>query len=109
MTHTTSPSAAPRWRFFDAHCDTVMRTYDGDFDFLAGRGRAHADLPRLLAAGHCVQLFAVFAPRSYYPDRELAAFAEEIIGRIVGWAGASEGRLRLATSAADIRQACVGH
>lgn len=107
MTHTISPSAAPRWRFFDAHCDTVMRTYDdGEFDFLAGRGRAHADLPRLLAAGHCVQLFAVFAPRSYYPDRDLAAFAEEIIGRIAGWVAGSEGRLRLATSAADIRQAC---
>lgn len=109
MTYTHPSAPAPRWRFFDAHCDTVMRTYDGDFDFLAGRGRAHADLPRLLAAGHCVQLFAVFAPRSYYPDRDLPAFAEEIIGRIAAWEAGSEGRLRLATSAADIRQACRGH
>lgn len=109
MTYTHPSAPAPRWRFFDAHCDTVMRTYDGDFDFLAGRGRAHADLPRLLVAGHCVQLFAVFAPRSYYPDRDLPAFAEEIIGRIAAWVVGSEGRLRLATSAADIRQACRGH
>ncbi len=102
-----TPSPTTRWKFFDAHCDTVMRTYDGDFDFVAGRGQAHADLPRLLAAGHCVQLFAVFAPRSYYPDRDLAAFAEEIIGRIVSWVEASKGRLRLATSATDIRRACA--
>lgn len=106
---TSIPSPTASWKFFDAHCDTVMRTYDGEFDFVAGRGRAHADLPRLLAAGHCVQLFAVFAPRSYYPDRDLAAFAEEIIGRITGWVAAAEGRLRLATSAADIRRACTGN
>lgn len=94
-------------RFFDAHCDTVMRAFDGEFDFVAGSERSHTDLPRLLASGHCVQLFAVFAPQSYYPDRDLRAFGEEIIARIVGWIADSAGRMRLLTSAADLRAACA--
>ncbi len=89
--------------FFDAHCDTVMRTFDGEFDFVTGRGRAHLDLPRLLAAGSRVQLFAVFAPASYYPDRDLRGYAEEAIRRIHGWADASDGRMRVALTAADVR------
>ncbi|MCX6028304.1 MAG: membrane dipeptidase [Chloroflexi bacterium] len=89
--------------FFDAHCDTVMRTFDGEFDFVAGRGRAHLDLPRLLAAGGRVQLFAVFAPASYYPDRDLRGHAEEAIRRIRGWADASDGRMRVALTAMDVR------
>lgn len=96
------------YRFFDAHCDTVMRAFDGDFDFVAGGATAHTDLPRLLAAGHCAQLFAVFAPQSYYPDRDLRAFAGEIIARILSWVDASAGRMRLATTARDVAAACAG-
>ncbi len=83
-------------RFFDAHCDAVMHIEDGDFDFVAGKGRSHMDLPRLLAAGHCAQVFAIFAPASYYPGRDLRAFAEQAIAAIHGWAGASDGRLQVA-------------
>ena len=36
-------------RFFDAHCDAVMNSYDGPFDFVHGDPRGHMDLPRLLA------------------------------------------------------------
>ncbi len=94
-------------RFFDAHCDAVMRSYDGAFDFVAGEARGHMDLPRLRAAGHCAQVFAVFAPASYYPDRDLAALAEKAINTIRNWADASGGRLRLARSGRDIRVACA--
>ena len=90
--------------FFDAHCDTVMRTFDGEFDFVAGRGRAHLDLPLLLAAGGRVQIFAVFAPASYYPDRDLRSHAEEAIRRIHGWAAASDGRMQAALTAADVAE-----
>ncbi len=90
-------------RFFDAHCDTVMRRFDADHDFLRGGGStAHADLSRMLAAGHRVQLFAVFAPRSYYPDRDLRGYVEEAIGVIRGWEAASAGRFHVATTAAEL-------
>ena len=86
-------------RFFDAHCDAVMHIEDGDFDFVAGKGRSHMDLPRLLAAGHSAQVFAIFAAASYYPGRDLRAFAERAIAAIHGWADASDGRMQVALSA----------
>ena len=94
-------------RFFDAHCDAVMRSYDGPFDFVGGDTQGHLDLPRLQAAGHCAQVFAVFAAASYYPDRDLTALAEGAIKTIDGWAAASGGRLRTARSADDVRAACT--
>ncbi len=92
-------------KFFDVHCDTVMRAFDGEFDFVAGRGRSHTDLPRLLAAGHRVQVFAVFAPRSRYPDRSLQSFAEEIIAVIRGWIEAAAGRMWLGLTGQDVQDA----
>ncbi len=93
------------WRFFDAHCDTVMRALDGSLDFITGQGRAHIDLPRLLAAGHCVQIFAAFAPRSQFPDRDLRVFAGEIFATIRGWVAGSDGRMRLVETGSDVRNA----
>jgi membrane dipeptidase len=63
------------------------------------------DLPRLLAAGSAVQLFAVFAPRSYYPDRDLRRHAEGAIAVIRGWTEASAGRMRVALTGEDVREA----
>lgn len=91
--------------FFDAHCDAVMRAYDGPYDFVSGPVRGHVDLPRLLAAGHRVQVFAVFAPASYYPDRDVSGLAEQAIVTIHSWAALSSGRMRVARTAAEIRQA----
>jgi membrane dipeptidase len=92
-------------RFFDAHCDTVMKVFDPDgFDFLHG-GPAHVDLPRLEAAGACTQLFAVFTARRRFPDRDLRAYADQALAVIRGWVQGSAGRLRLALTADDIREA----
>ena len=91
-------------RFFDAHCDAVMHIEDGDFDFVAGKGRSHMNLPRLLAAGHGAQVFAIFAAASYYPGRDLRAFAERAIAAIHGWADASDGRMRVVRSAEEVRR-----
>jgi membrane dipeptidase len=95
-------------RFFDSHCDTVMCALDGELDFVAGRGRAHVDLPRLEAAGSCVQLFAVFTSQSHMPGRDLPAYADQAIAAIHGWAEASGGRMQLALRAADVYAACNG-
>ena len=84
-----------------------MRVFDGGLDFVAGQGRAHIDLPRLLAAGHCVQLFAIFAPASQYPDSDLRAFADDIIAAIRSWVDASGDRMRLVTEASHIHELCV--
>jgi membrane dipeptidase len=96
-------------RFFDAHCDTVMRAFEAGLDFVKGGSQAQTDLPRLLQAGHCIQLFAVFTTGSNFPDQErLRAYAEQAIETIHGWAETSDGRLRLALTADDLRAACDG-
>lgn len=95
-------------QFFDTHCDTVLRALSGDLDFVNGAGTSHMDLPRLLAAGSCVQLFAVFAVRSHLPGKDLRAYAEEAIRTIEGWAAESEGRLKIARTASDLHAACHG-
>jgi membrane dipeptidase len=94
-------------RFFDAHCDAIMHFEDSDYRFVEGKGRAHVDLPRLLAAGHCAQVFAVFAPASYHPGRDLRAYAESAIAALHGWAAASGGRMQVARSGAEVRR-CRG-
>jgi membrane dipeptidase len=93
-------------RFFDAHCDTVLATLEEGFDFVAG-SPANIDLPRLLAVGSCVQLFAVFTAQGEHPfTGDLTAYGEQALATIRGWADASDGRLRLALTAADLRTAC---
>jgi membrane dipeptidase len=94
-------------RFFDAHCDAVINALDGDFDFLRGDARGHLDLPRLMDAGVGVQVFAVFTSLGYRPDSEsdLPAYAGRAIEEIHSWAQGSGGSLRVARTAADIRQA----
>ena len=91
-------------RFFDAHCDAVMHIEDDAFDFVTGKGRSHMDLPRLLAAGHRAQVFAIFAAASYYPGRDLRAYAERAITAIHGWAEASDGRMQVVRSAEEVRR-----
>jgi membrane dipeptidase len=94
-------------RFFDAHCDTVINALDSGFHFVQGEERGHLDLPRLDRAGLRVQLFAVFTSLGYRPDPalDLPAYAERAIETIHGWAEGSGGRLRIALTAADIREA----
>ena len=92
-------------KFFDAHCDAVMNSYDGPFDFINGEGRGHMDLPRMLAAGHRAQVFAVFAVASYYPERDRAGMARHALATLRTWADASAGRMKVATSRADIAAA----
>ncbi len=92
-------------RFFDAHCDAVMNSYDRTFGFVAGDPRGHIDLPRLAAAGSRAQVFAVFAAASYFPQRDIRALAEEAIRTLHGWADESGERMIIARTGADIARA----
>jgi membrane dipeptidase len=89
-------------RYFDAHCDTVMKVLEDDLDFLAGSEDTHLDFPRLLEVGSSLQLFAVFATASHFPGVDLAVYAEQAISTIRGWVASSDGRMRLALDAADV-------
>jgi membrane dipeptidase len=93
-------------RFFDAHCDTVMRVFDSNLDFVAGGSQSHIDLPRLLAAGSCVQLFAVFAVERETPGGDLRAYADRALATIWQWSRDSGGRMGIALTARDVRGAC---
>ena len=95
-------------RFFDAHCDTVMPALESGLDFVKGGPQAHLDLPRLQAAGHCVQLFAVFTARDEFPGVDLTAYADQAIAAIRGWAEGADGAFRIALTSADLRVACDG-
>lgn len=88
-------------RFFDAHCDTVMRTLHSGLDFVRG-GYGHIDLPRLRAAGACAQLFAIFVVEANLPGRDLRAYADYVISVILGWLAQADGAMRLALCADDI-------
>jgi membrane dipeptidase len=82
-----------------------MNAYDGPFDFVNGEGRGHMDLPRMRAAGHRAQVFAVFAVASYYPERDRTAMAREAFATLRGWAEASGERMTIARTRADIAAA----
>jgi membrane dipeptidase len=89
-------------RFFDAHCDTVMRALHSGLDFVRG-GPGHSDLPRLRAAGACAQLFAVFVVEANLPGRDLRSYADYVISVILGWLALAGGTMRLALTAEDLR------
>jgi len=97
-----SPKEWTSMRFFDAHCDAVMNSYDRAFGFVAGDPRGQIDLPRLIAAGGRAQVFAVFAAASYFRGRDIRVLAEDAISTLHGWAGDSAGRMIIARTWADI-------
>ena len=91
--------------YFDAHADTVLRSYDSGLDFVAGKGRAHIDLPRAKKVNLCTQVFVINAVRSQYPDKDLDALAQDGIGRICSWIEHSAGDMQLALTKHDIQMA----
>jgi len=94
-------------RFFDAHCDAVLKVQDGRSDFVTGAGEGHVTLPGLRAAGVRVQVFAAFVLSERHPGRERAA-AEACLAAIRGLVDASGGAMRLVLSGSEVRAACEG-
>jgi len=89
-------------RFFDAHCDAIMNSYDRAFGFVSGDPGGQIDLPRLSAAGGRGQVFAVFAAASYFRGRDIQALAKDAINTLHKWADESAGRMIIARTRADI-------
>jgi membrane dipeptidase len=112
---------------FDGHNDVLLRLWgkkagDPVAAFLAGDGEGHLDLPRMIRGGFAGGLFAIFVPSpqdaDFHDDEELNPPAAHEVGQFaalaatVGMASllfrieeASEGRLAVCRSAADIRAA----
>lgn len=112
---------------FDGHNDVLLRLWlakDGDplSDFLAGGGRGHMDLPRMVKGGFAGGLFAIFAPELPFqpstlehPDLnppEASAIAQSaalgitlaMVSLLHRMERRSDGAIRLCRDAGEIRQ-----
>lgn len=92
-------------KFFDAHCDTVLKVNDGQLDFITGEGKGHVSLPAMLKAGSCAQIFACFVLSEKYPGKERTR-AEELIAAINRMAAGSDGRMNIVRTAAELVGSC---
>jgi len=88
-------------RFFDAHCDTVIRVLDEGADFITGRGTAHVSLPGMEAAGIAVQIFACIVLSERYPGHETER-ADEMLAVIDGMVGGTNGAMRVVRTRAEL-------
>jgi len=73
-------------RFFDAHCDTIGKIWEGGADFAADPpdGGLHVTLPGLRAAGMCAQVFAswVFSQKYKGCEFEVGLAKVEAVRRL---------------------------
>jgi len=88
-------------RFFDAHCDTVMKVLDDGADFAGSEGRAHVTFPAMAEAGVRAQIFACFVLSEQHRGEE-AERAEAMIRKIGSMADGTDGRMRIACTRAHI-------
>lgn len=112
---------------FDGHNDVLLRLWgkkagDPVQAFLAGDGEGHLDLPRMISGGFAGGLFAIFVPSpqdaDFHDDEDINPPTAHEVGQFAALAAtvsmasllfrieeASEGRLAVCRSAADIRSA----
>ena len=93
-------------RFFDAHCDTILKIVENGADFTVPGGM-HVTLPEMLEAGVCAQIFAacVVAERSHGREDEIAM---QMVRRVGSLCEEYPDRLVLARTATEIESACAG-
>ena len=104
----TGLDASPRRpRFFDTHCDTVMKVLDQGADFVGGGGTGHVSLAGLLEADVRAQVFACYVLSARHPGIERER-AEAMIRAIEAMAAGSGGRMRIARTGAEISDAFNG-
>ncbi len=94
-------------RFFDAHCDTVLKVMDGSLDFRTGSGQGHVSFPGLVEAGSCAQVFACFVLSERYPGRERET-AEAALSAIREMIAGTEDGMTLALTASALRAGATG-
>ena len=92
-------------KFFDTHCDTVMKVLDGKLNFITGEGDGHVSLPGMLAAGSCAQVFACFVLSAHNPGNERAR-ADAMIAAINAMVADSDGKMEIVHTAAELAAAC---
>ncbi|MCD5416686.1 membrane dipeptidase [Candidatus Bipolaricaulota bacterium] len=92
-------------KFFDTHCDTVLKVVDGLLDFQTGEGKGHVSLPAMLSAGSCAQVFACFVLSAHYLGKERET-AERMISAIGEMAAGSEGKMEVIRTGAELHTAC---
>ena len=93
-------------KFFDTHCDTVIKVLDGTLDFATGKG-GHIGLPGLIEAGSCAQVFACFVLSKQYPGTERER-AEAMIAKVYSMAAESDGAMRVVKTSSGLRSSCDG-
>lgn len=94
--------------FFDAHCDTAMKTLDEGADFFSPVSPAHVSLPRLEAAGVRIQAFACCV---VYPERPEASYAERgeaMVAAVTQMAADSGGQMSVAVTGSALQRAVDG-
>ncbi len=116
--------------FFDGHNDILLRLWRKPAPerlraWADGDGEGHLDLPRMLRGGFGGGMFAIFVPSPDFgtADAQMSApsydvplppplsrehalaVSREMAGLLIDMAAASQGRMRLCLSAADIRAA----
>jgi membrane dipeptidase len=94
-------------KFFDAHCDTVLKVMDGSLDFQTGQGVGHVSFPQMLSAGSCAQVFACFVLSEEYPGMERER-AESVISRICEMVSGTRGQMQVALTSSDLHDAFSG-
>jgi membrane dipeptidase len=95
-------------RFFDAHCDTIGKIWEGGADFAADPpvGDLHVTLPGLRTAGVCAQVFASWVWSEKYKGRELEVGLAKVeaVRRLCDEYAAD---LFLAETGAQVYEACM--
>ena len=99
--------ATPRPRFFDAHCDTVMKVLDAGENFLRPGGTKHISFPELVQADVRAQIFACFVLSSHHPGVEFER-ACDMIDTVVEMAASTDGELRIIRTSIELQETFSG-
>jgi membrane dipeptidase len=105
MTQAAETFARP---FFDAHCDAPMKVVDLGVDFACESAPMHVTLPALEEAGVRVQVFASCAVYPDTPPDRIVERGVAMVDAVGAMAEASAGRMWVAATARDVREAMVG-
>jgi membrane dipeptidase len=100
--------APPPGGFFDAHCDAPMKVVDLGADFVRGDRQMHVTLSALEQAGVRVQVFASCAVYPETPPDRVVPRGLAMVDAVWQMAAASDGRMAVVTTAADVRRALAG-
>jgi membrane dipeptidase len=85
-----------------------MKIVDEGADFTAAAARMHVTLPGLDEAGVRIQVFASCAVYPETPPDRIVERGDAMVSAAWAMAAASEGRMAVATSSADLRRAMAG-